>query len=508
MALNIKTNLLKKSFILITLFFFLSFLAYFDTVFHETVLLNNTFFFLILAGIIYFTSKNIKYTLYIAVLELILGSQGYLFDLKFSPDPDAFRVSLRLGIFVILFFAFIFKIIKDRQIKFFQKNNKTLWQLSLLFASILFFAIGRAYLWHYPLGAIFSDVNNYFFWFYLVLAWQINWQKEDADVLLTLAVSALSFLNLLTFFVFYVFTHLIVEWMLPLYKWIRDARLGEVTRMSMDHSVHRVFIQSHLYLILAFFAGFLLIYFWPEKYKISFKKGHRFFTAFMITSIMAILISQSRSFWLGGIVVFLALLFFLLVFKDFSWKKFFRSINFSFIALFCALLGIASLIFINLPFGLGSSGNLSFLADRANISDAAVSSRWNQLPVLSEAIKKEIILGYGFAKSLTYESDDPRIIHDLSVDGLYTTSSFEWGYLDMWLKFGFLGLIIYAALIFYIFRKIILLYKKNKYWSLIGILSLIFLLTVHIFTPYLNHPLGIALLIFVAVLGKGISKEN
>src|SRR6056297_3504207 len=132
--LQLNKSLMKKSFILISGIFLLSFLAYFNTVFHNMVLFNNFLFFIILFFITFFTIKDFKYGLYIALLELLLGSQGYLFDFKFSPDPDAFRISLRLGIFIILFVLFVVRLFKDRKIKFFKKENKILWQLSFIFA--------------------------------------------------------------------------------------------------------------------------------------------------------------------------------------------------------------------------------------------------------------------------------------------------------------------------------------------------------------------------------------
>ncbi len=500
--LQLNKSLMKKSFILISGIFLLSFLAYFNTVFHNMVLFNNFLFFIILFFITFFTIKDFKYGLYIALLELLLGSQGYLFDFKFSPDPDAFRISLRLGIFIILFVLFVVRLFKDRKIKFFKKENKILWQLSFIFAFMILLAVARAYLFSYSLSVIFSDVNNYFFWFYLVMAWQIDWNKKDGENLLSLAVSAFTFLNLLTFFLFYVFTHLMISWMVPIYKWIRDSRLGEITRMSMDHSVHRVFMQNHLYLIIVFIAGFLLIYFWPKKYKISWQKGYRFFSIFMISTVMSILLSQSRSFWVGGVVMFMFLSILLL--KNIKWKKYWQAIKSSLIIVMCAFVGISALIFIEVDLGLGSQGNLGFLKDRANISDEAANSRWNQLPVLWSAIKKEPILGYGFGKALTYKTDDPRIINDIAPDGNYTTTAFEWGYLDMLVKFGVLGLIIYLSFIYYIWARVWSLDSNFKYWRLLLLLSIIFLLTIHIFTPYLNHPLGIGLLLVVVVLARNL----
>jgi O-antigen ligase len=88
----------------------------------------------------------------------------------------------------------------------------------------------------------------------------------------------------------------------------------------------------------------------------------------------------------------------------------------------------------------------------------------------------------------------------MAKDGSYTTYAFEWGYLDMVLKFGALGLFVYLYFVGQIAHK---LWKKLKtapasvIWALA---SLVVLLTTHIFTPYLNHPLGIGVLIMGAAI--------
>lgn len=478
----------------------LSFLSYYSTVFNDDLLINNLFFFLALGIITVLAFKNLKYALYFVVLELMLGSNGYLFDLKFSADPDAFRLSIRIAIFLVIILATVFQIIKDKKIKFFNKKNKY-WKLTLALALVLLAAGVKGYLLSgFSPALVFADINNYFFFAYLISFWQVDWKKEDYEYLGTAVYAVLWWVNILTFFVFYVFTHLMISWMVPVYKWVRDGRIGEVTRMSMDHSVHRVFMQNHLYLIIAWFAWVLLMYFYPEKYKFSFKKKYLAFSIFGIFTTMTILISQSRSFWLGAVFTFILMFIILLVTKEIDWKKCWKLISIIFLTTIMALAGIAGLIFIELNLGLGSSGNLSFLSDRANASDAAVTSRWNQLPVLWGAIKDRPVLGYGFGKELTYKSDDPRIIRDLAVDGEYTTNAFEWGYLDMTLKTGIIGLLVYLYFIGFLLYQSAKKYLKlelsnEKIYLLVLILAVSFISFVHIFTPYLNHPLGIGVLI-------------
>ena len=86
-------------------------------------------------------------------------------------------------------------------------------------------------------------------------------------------------------------------------------------------------------------------------------------------------------------------------------------------------------------------------------------------------------------------SDDPRIVPTTANgSGEFTTYAFEWGYLDMILKFGILGTLIYLILIFKVLKKLFVI-------NLGFALGLIALLVINIFSPYLNHPLGIGFVI-------------
>ncbi|HMB66045.1 MAG TPA: hypothetical protein VKO42_04160, partial [Patescibacteria group bacterium] len=128
------------------------------------------------------------------------------------------------------------------------------------------------------------------------------------------------------------------------------------------------------------------------------------------------------------------------------------------------------------------------------------SSRWNLLPKLWSEIKETPILGRGFGTTITYRSNDPRVLES-TADGQYTTYAFEWGWLDIWLKLGFFGLFCYIFLI----GKIILdgLTNKDLFRSALingVIVSLAVIAVINFFTPYLNHPLGLGALMLASII--------
>jgi O-antigen ligase len=206
----------------------------------------------------------------------------------------------------------------------------------------------------------------------------------------------------------------------------------------------------------------------------------------------------------------LILFFIYLIWRKFDLKKIFQ------ISLFFILCASISIGFVALvvkfpyPKPTGGFNTAELLSERASEikGEAAVASRWALLPELWKKIKIAPILGKGFGAAVTYKSSDPRILEQ-NPRGEYTTYAFEWGWLDIWLKLGFLGLMAYLILI----GKIVYdgLSKisnaecrmPNAELILGLIIGIAVISVVNIFTPYLNHPLGIGYLILVsAILNK------
>lgn len=158
---------------------------------------------------------------------------------------------------------------------------------------------------------------------------------------------------------------------------------------------------------------------------------------------------------------------------------------------------------VSFPYIHSNDNNLgsAFLERVSNSNEAAISSRWSLLPILSKEVLKEPVLGQGFGATVSYISSDPRILQQ-DPKGRYTTYAFEWGYLDLALKLGLLGLLIYLSLLGkLIFDSLRQGWKLPDDYLFIPLAaSLLFLALVHIFTPYLNHPLGIGWIVISSCL--------
>ena len=175
-----------------------------------------------------------------------------------------------------------------------------------------------------------------------------------------------------------------------------------------------------------------------------------------------------------------------------------------FFSLSCVVALIILLVTTYFPFPKPISIDfLSAFKDRlTDLSEAAVRSRWDLVQPLWAAVAQHPLLGSGFGSTVTYHSSDPRAVA-LSVNGMFTTFTFEWGYLDIWLKLGLFGLVMYIALLGSIlWRGWSTIDKMFSPFAISHLphaftLGLLVLAVVHFFSPYLNHPLGIVYVVLV-----------
>jgi O-antigen ligase len=150
--------------------------------------------------------------------------------------------------------------------------------------------------------------------------------------------------------------------------------------------------------------------------------------------------------------------------------------------------------------------------NRFNLNESAISSRGSQLMPLFKGIAAHPVVGSGWGTVETYVSSDPRVMLQ-TVNGWYTTFTFEWGYLDIILKIGLFGLFAYLAFLFSTLKRLLKIAAEQKSAGESALLTgsflgLIALMGVHMFTPYLNHPLGIGYILIVLIAIKIYSPQQ
>lgn len=464
----------------------------------------STIVYVLLAGVVFILSlKDLRYGIFIAMGELFIGSQGHYFDLEIG----GLVLSIRIGIFVAVMTAWLYhffakKLFKDTLTLL--RNNKALVSLAVIAAWGIIFALVRGI----APKEIFLDFNAWLFFLYFFPFLTMIVTRKDLNHVWQIFTASIVAISVKSLFFLYIFSHQIPKMMKYLYHWGRDTRWGEFT--LIQDGFFRIFSQSQIFVII---GAFILLGYLIFKGRLDYReKDNRYLSLILLFSTSTTVLSLSRSFWLAFIVTAVALLGFAL----FVYRFNFRDIVASFFRI--ALLGLISIIFIvgviNFPFpDPGNVGSGNAISERLALSGAAISSRWSQLPNLTDEILKYPILGSGWGTSVTYQSQDPRILTVENPEGWYTTSAFEWGYLDILLKIGIVGILAYLAVIFNLYRQLWIFGKKNKdrfsNALLTGLsLGLFSLLIIHGFTPYLNHPLGIGFLLIIFITLKVLYRHQ
>ena len=518
-----KVDILK----LILVIFFIELLSLIS---FKSAILSGIFFILISIAVLLFTLYKLEYGLYIALIELMIGSYGYLFYLQLP----SYKVPIRLAIFLIVFFVWLFKYFRPRDFFNLLKKSRL---IQNFFLFLIFLGIGciNGLLHHNSLANTFFDFNGYLYFGLFFVFLEVFKNEKQIINFLKILFASVTYVSLKVFITLYFFSHGFLNTSDLLYHWIRDTRVGEITYAGANF--FRIFFQSQIWSLIGIFIILVLIIAvflsqkkplcHPEQSEGSITtKSPRFLTSFGMTERFfllliivqtSILISFSRTFWLSAIIGFITLFAYLIFKERLGLKKLAQITG---IILSSLIISILLLIFIaNFPIPKPSS-ELALLLFKNRFTtffgEAGVSSRWNQLPVIVEQIKKAPILGTGFGTSLTYKSNDPRIKNESNPEGWYTTYTFEWGYLDTVTEIGFIGLLVYLFFIgqiFYLGIHSRLGLKQiginsnvneiNSRPSLIQIsflVGLIVLITVNMFSPYLNHPLGISYLMLCTAI--------
>ncbi|PIR13504.1 hypothetical protein COV49_01935 [Candidatus Falkowbacteria bacterium CG11_big_fil_rev_8_21_14_0_20_39_10] len=466
--------------------------------------------FFVIAGLVLILSLvDLKYGLYFVLAELFIGSKGYLFYYEHAGLLFSIRIALWLIVMAVWLGGVIFcrreksQFIDkgDRGTKFPignlvpYKNSDYFKYFSVLFLFILWGFV-NSFLNHNGFADTFFDFNGWLYFALIFPIYSVFKSKENQEMLWQIFLASILWLALKTFFLLFVFSHNMIGMVYELYGWVRTTGVGEITRMQ--GGFHRIFFQSHIFILTSFFIFLMLLTSLILKDKKESNK--KFLTSyFLILTLLlfVIIITFSRSFWVGLVFGLLVYWFVSLLVLKIGWKNFFKVNGLWLASLIISVGLIAAVVKFPYPNPLGGFSTADLLSKRLSQQDeAAISSRWALLPQLWQEIKSAPVLGRGFGATVTYKTQDPRAL-ELNPGGKYTTYAFEWGWLDIWLKLGFFGLLAYLALIF----KLMINGLQSRNNFAIGLaLGLLAISATSFFSPYLNHPLGIGYLMVMAAI--------
>lgn len=430
---------------------------------------------------------------FILLAELFAGSQGRLL----SVDIFGFSFSLRMALFAVVAVLWLAHR-RWKDLRSFQSSPVFWWMIVLMLVLSLGVLIG--YLSPANRTNLFSDANAFVFILSGFFFFSILRSPDDLQRVLSCLAASIVFSTLvaLTLLAFFSHGYDVVS---EIYRWVRDTRMFEIT--SLGSNYFRLFSQAHIFSVLAFFL-FLPMWAFGEK-----PRGEKRFLLFILfCASVTLFLGFSRSFWLAilATVVF-ALPWILRTVRP--SKRRLGAIAGTLVILLLADSLLLTFV-ANYPLLYGRTGEkttIQLLGERTtDISEPAASSRYALFKPLLRAGLKNPIFGSGFGSTVTYTTADPRIV--AQTGGSYTTFAFEWGYLDLFLKLGVLGLFVIFGLFISLLRESRALLSRvknlpsNRAITVGFVLGLVALFVTHALSPYLNHPTGLG---FLMLMGAAVS---
>ncbi|MEK7545755.1 MAG: O-antigen ligase family protein [Patescibacteria group bacterium] len=441
-----------------------------------------------------FALTDLRWLFALLMVEMVIGTHGRLF----TAEIFGFALSIRMVLFATLVVGWIIHAMRgcSRVLHFRHANVSA---PLLLFIAALTLAATRGLAEGASFRSVFDDANGYAFLLLIPIGLDLFAGREAFAWLTRPLVGAVAWLSAKSLILLYLFSHDFGPVLKDVFDWQRVLRLGEIT--LLPGGAVRVFSASDVFLLPAVFIGTML----------SWSYGRRKILLWTALASAAFLLSLSRSLWLGAAV---SSAFMLPVFVRNEIVPLRRIGGFfgtGIAALAVAGGALAFLAIFPLPPRVSDAFAWSAYGGRVtDASDAAVTSRWNQLEPLKKGIAKSPILGSGFGSTITYRSDDPRVI-ELHPGGIVTTGAIEWQYLEIWLKTGLIGLLAVVWLWWRVglfFWKTIGTARGTDRLLAAGLmLSFLAFIVANIFTPYVNHPLGWGFLALV-VIGLHAAQEQ
>lgn len=466
-------------------------------------LINDIAFFLIIVGVFVISCRKPEIGFWVLASELVVGSFGYIFYL----DVEDFRISVRLAIFLSLMAGWLVSRYRIRSFAFWNSPLRN--PLVLLLVVVIGGIVQGLFRGYSPMD-VFFDANSYLFFGIALVAYSVITHWERVTRLMTVICAGITYTMLKTWILAIYFSHQRdPHFFRFVYHWIHDTKVGEISPIVSNY--YRIFFQDHIWVLFAVVSVVLMLI---VNHRRSFPvKDYVIWWIFLIAGSTTLIISFSRSIWLAAAITIGIMGLFLLIKHIITVRRLFLLMGVGIGIILCSLGIISGLVNLPLPGTYRETISTGELVSQrlTTVDEPALGSRFQLLrPLVNQALDYPIF-GSGYGTSVTYTSLDPRTkdVHG----GQYTTYSFEWGYLDIVTEIGTIGLAIFLYFIWRVLKSgtdiLHQISNREVYWFIISLsFAVISLLVVHSTTPYLNHPLGIFLVVITAATYQAISKSD
>ncbi|MBU2007841.1 hypothetical protein KJ743_01895, partial [Patescibacteria group bacterium] len=295
-------KIIKNTIFFIVLAEILSFLGYYYQ------LINFIAFFIIAILTLILSLYKLKYGLYILLTELLIGSFGYLFYFENHGLKISIRITLWLIIMSVWLAVAIIKLAKTKKLELdFFRSSYFYYFVAL--AIFIIWGMINGFLQNNLSSNVFFDANNWFYFLLVFPIFSVLRTDDNLKIIKQIFLTALCWLSIKTIVLAYIFSHNFGFFILDIYLWIRRSGVGEITNVVPGFS--RIFMQSHIFVLIGFFI--LLFYLLKLTLTQTIRRRDSICFLLIILFLSTIIISFSRSFWLGlaagGLFIWLIAIF-------------------------------------------------------------------------------------------------------------------------------------------------------------------------------------------------------
>jgi O-antigen ligase len=433
---------------------------------HTIIQAGLVFIILMYFGALFY--QNYTWAWYFVLAELFLGGTGHFLGF--------FGLSIRTILLVtFLIFWLVHNAYKGNHQKlkvphhlFYILVALGIW---ILVAGLIGITQGNSIL------AVIQDLVPYAFFALLLPSYHILHKKIGRDFIVRLIIAFIIGSALFSMFTFILFTTGTEVIHGEFYNWYRDVVAGKIT--DMGTGFFRIVAPEHLLLVPLLLLLVSLI---------SRKENHHTWWYLLIfLSVTTLTLNLSRTY-------FLAIILGLIVLKYkhhlLRWLTVTAGTIFLFFAIFTTTHMLVS----------GGSTGWNLISNRlASIStptlEKSTYTRVALLEPIGELIRSAPILGSGLGSTLTFwDKDNNQNI---------TTNQFDWGYLELWVEIGGIGLLLFLVLLGMIIYSLveIIRHVEDYHDFHVGILAgLVALIIMNITAPILFHVLGVFVLVLIIVV--------
>ena len=451
-------NIFNKKFVILlggfVLFYLLSIGGFYWPI------LQSIIFYLLALTMIVLVAWRWQWAMILFLAEWFFGQSGHMFEF--------YGLSLGLVLFVVLMAGWLaHKIIKQEQIMFFGRSISVGW---LLFVLFLFLAVLCGYWNHHSESLIVGDALSYSFLLLIFPLIEFLQVIKNRQWLIRIVAAAILGIGIFTILNLLAYSLHLSQVHDSYYWWIRNVLIGKVT--DTGQGFFRIVLPAHLWFLPALLV--VLAAWWQKEVSLKIKKQLLLLAIFLS---LALLINFSRAYFLGLMVG-------LLLFKIFlPWR---RWLLFLLVVVLVLIVEFNVIYFITTKHWSGFgflSGRLGTIVQPED--EMSSLTRLRILPDLLTNIKNNLLTGVGLGATIAYQ--DP-----LS-QTLKSTYYIDWGWLQLLVGVGLLGLVAYliflGQIITGLIKKIRARFNQTIY---VGLLSGLLALMIATLTgPFLFHPLGI-----------------